>query len=118
MIRFGHIELFVRDPEASRRFYVEVLGFELVAVQETVVWVKAGDAEILLRPTAGDPPPSGREYGQAGSAVVLYTDDLAATRARLAARGLVFRGDDGGDDFPTFTDPDGHWFQLADPSHG
>jgi hypothetical protein len=30
---------------------------------------------------------------------------------------LTFRGDDGGDAFPTFTDPDGHWFQLANPNH-
>ena len=118
MIQFGHVELFVRDPVASQRFYVDVLGFELVAVQGPFVWVKAGAMELLLRPANGDPPASSPAYRQAHAALVLYTDDLEATRTALVERGLVFRGDDGGPDCPTFTDPDGHWFQLADPSHG
>ena len=47
---------------------------------------------------------------------MLFTDDLDAALARLQARGLVVRGDDG-PGCPTFTDPDGNWIQLANPGH-
>jgi hypothetical protein len=45
---------------------------------------------------------------------VFYTDDVDKTAAELRARGLVFRGEDGPGCL-TFTDPDGHWFQLVNP---
>ena len=35
---------------------------------------------------------------------------------RLEEKGLRFRGNDGSHKCPTFTDPDGNWFQLVDPS--
>ena len=45
--------------------------------------------------------------------MVLYTDDLTATSARLAEHGIQIRGDDGPGCL-TFTDPDGHWLQLVE----
>jgi len=114
-MKVGHVELLVRDPLASRRFYEEVLGFRVEAVQaETFVWLDAGGTEILLRPGGGAADAS--SYDRAASALVLYTDDLPAERRRLESRGLEFRGTDGSDDCMTFTDPDGNWFQLVDPS--
>jgi catechol 2,3-dioxygenase-like lactoylglutathione lyase family enzyme len=115
-MRVGHTELFVRDPLASRDFYERVLGFEVEAVQHggKVIWFRMGDRELLLR--AGAPPAASADYQHCGKAIVLFTDDLPATMAALSARGLVFRGDDG-PNCPTFTDPDGHWFQLVDPRH-
>ena len=112
-MRIGHIELFVRDPLASRDFYELVLGFEVVAVQGTNVWVKLGDVEILLRRGSGA---SGEAtYTSAAAGIVLYVDDLPAARAQLESRGLTFDGCDGGEKCPTFRDPDGHWFQLVNP---
>lgn len=114
MIRLGHIEIFVQAPLKSRDFYVDILGFELDAVQgENFVWVKSGEQEILLRRGANTAPAP--DYQHAPAALVLYTDDLPRTRADLEAKGVVFRGDDMGS--PTFADPDGNWFQLADPNH-
>ena len=56
MLKFGHIELFVRDPLNARQFYEEVLGFEVVDVQgDAFVWLKIDAIEILLR--RGTPPP-------------------------------------------------------------
>lgn len=115
-MQIGHTELFVRDPAASRDFYERVLGFEVVAVQHDgrIVWLRLGDAQILLRP--GPAPAAAADYQHAGRAIVLYCDDLDATLRTLAGRGLVLRGDDG-PGCPTFTDPDGHWYQLVDPRH-
>lgn len=112
-LRFGHIELFVRDARASATFYTDILGVELEADQGEFIWVKSGAMSILLRP-GGEGEDAGR-YNRAAAGLVIYASDLPGTMRELQERGLVFRGDDG-PDCPTFTDPDGHWFQLADPT--
>ena len=53
-MKFGHIELFVKDTEASLNFFINVLGFELEADQGDSKWVKIGNIEILLRLQAVD----------------------------------------------------------------
>jgi catechol 2,3-dioxygenase-like lactoylglutathione lyase family enzyme len=115
MMQIGHIELFVAEPLKSMEFYRDVLGCEVVAVQaEKFVWLSRGPIELLLRPGSG-PAPAG-QYNRSATGIVLYTDDLDATRAELTARGLTFQGTDGADVCLTFTDPDGHWFQLVNPN--
>lgn len=116
MIRPGHIELFVADPQAAKAFYTGVLGLEVVAEQHggKVIWLKLGTQEILLRP--GRPPAAGDSYQQARAALVLYSDNLQADLARLQASGLRLAGNDG-PGCHTFCDPDGNWFQLVDPDH-
>ena len=112
----GHTELFVKDPRASRDFYERVLGFTVTDVQHNgaIIWLQLGDRVILLR--VGVRPPTAPNYQRAGQALVFFSDDLAAEMRALESRGLVFNGDDG-PGCPTFTDPDGNWFQLVDPRH-
>ena len=113
-MKLGHTEIFVRDVEAARRFYEEVLGFEVTTVQGgRFVWLNAGGPEVLLRP--GTPPAPADEYARAPTGLVLYTDDFPGTLAALVERGLVVRGTDPADGCAQFTDPDGNWFQLVDP---
>ena len=51
MIRAGHIELFVKDPAASREFYEKVLGATVADVQNgEFVWLALGGLVLLLRP--------------------------------------------------------------------
>ena len=111
-MRIGHIELFVRDPLISRVFYENVVGFELVAVQGSNVWLKLGASEVLLRP--GEPATKTSNYS--GTGVVIYTDDLESSAAAMRLRGLRFAGTDGSPKCLTFQDPDGHWFQLVNPN--
>ena len=115
-MKLGHIELFVQDPEESRQFYEDTLGFEVTSVQAEgrVVWVKLGETEILLRPGPG--APAAAQYQSAAAGLTLYTDDLDATVERLESKGLALAGLDGSDRCLTFQDPDGNWFQLVDPS--
>jgi catechol 2,3-dioxygenase-like lactoylglutathione lyase family enzyme len=114
-MRIGHLELFVSDTDRSKRFYVEMLGFDLVAEQPGgYVWLKVGEAEILLRPRIAE----GRRpmlYGDSGQGIALYVDDLSLRSSELQRRGVVMMGDDQG--CPTFADPDGNWFQLVDTSN-
>ena len=70
VMRLGHIELFVRDPMASLAFYQDVLGFDVVDVQqETFVWLRSGDVVLLLRPGTSDAGTS--EYWQSPVGIVL-----------------------------------------------
>jgi catechol 2,3-dioxygenase-like lactoylglutathione lyase family enzyme len=111
--RFGHLEWFTADPAMAARFYVDALGFTLIAEQgPDFTWIGLGEVEILLR--RGTPPATGDTYASAGTALVLYTDDVAGAVERLSARGVVVRGDDGPAN-PAIRDPDGRWIQLANP---
>jgi catechol 2,3-dioxygenase-like lactoylglutathione lyase family enzyme len=114
-LRLGHVELFVQDPIRSMAFYRDVLGFDVVEVQQQkYVWLKLGDAQVLLRP--GRNPLEVEAYATSAQAIVLYTDDLPHALATLRSRGLEIRGYDGPPCCPTFTDPDGHWIQHVNPA--
>ena len=113
-MKVGHIELFVADPLRSLTFYRDVLGFEVVSIiRNEIAWLKLGDVEVILRPgkNASDPP----NYAKSAVGIVLYCDDVDAKLTELKSRGLEIRGTDGSPRCPTFTDPDGHWFQLVNP---
>lgn len=113
-MRIGHVELFVRDTEKSKKFYADVLGFEIIAEQPGgMVWLKLEEMEVLLRP--GKTHLAGSSYAEAPIAFALYVKDLGKAMAVLGRRGLEFTGDDG-EGCPTFRDPDGHWFQICNPS--
>jgi catechol 2,3-dioxygenase-like lactoylglutathione lyase family enzyme len=114
-MKFGHIELLVRDPHASTQFYCEVLGFEVEAVQgESFIWLKKGAVEVLLRP--GKNHPLAARYEDAPVGFVLYTPNLAESLAHLEAAGVVIKGTVDSENCFTFTDPDGNWFQLVNPN--
>ena len=111
MIKLGHLELFVKDPLASQHFYCDILGFELVTVQaDSFVWVQNEHLEILLRPGAPHQAPN---YQHANMGLILYTDNVSVTSSLLQKSGVQIRGSDGDPNCLTFTDPDGHWFQLV-----
>ena len=115
MIKFGHIELFVAKPAGSAEFYERVLGFEeTIRINENLIWMQLGALEILLRQgTVSDPA---ARYEESANGIVLYTENISATKAELEARGLKFRGTVDSNKCWTFTDPDGNWFQLVNPN--
>jgi catechol 2,3-dioxygenase-like lactoylglutathione lyase family enzyme len=113
-LKFGHTEIFVKEPLKSMDFYINVLGFELVEVQHNkVVWLKHGEHLILLRPGANKLNSS--TYQLANIAMVIYTDDLPFTVNDFLKKGVEFIGDDGPNCY-TFKDPDGNWIQLVNPA--
>lgn len=113
-MQFGHLELFVSNVAKSKQFYQEVLGFEITAAQsENLVWLQNGSIEILLR--QGQPAQLSQKYEHAPSGIVLYTTNLAETKALLESRQLEFKGTVDSEKCLTFTDPDGNWFQLVNP---
>lgn len=113
-MRFGHTEIFVSDPIRSMHLYVSVLGFELVENQgNQYIWLVNNGSLFLLRPHRD--ADTGATYQQTPSAIVLYSSDIEADRARLEAGGIFIQGYDGTPECLTFMDFDGNWFQLANP---
>jgi len=107
-MRVGHSELPVSDPMRSMKFYTEILGFKLDTNQgNRFIWLTSGGLTILLRPGK----PVAREFDAAQN-ICLYVADERKAAGELASRGVVVER------FETchhFRDPDGHWFQLANP---
>jgi catechol 2,3-dioxygenase-like lactoylglutathione lyase family enzyme len=113
-LKFGHIEIFSSDPERSKQFYCDVLGFELEVIQNgLLIWLKKGDLEILIRP--GRPTQPASRYEDSPTGFVLYASNVQETLNELVERGLQVKGIVDSDKCYTFTDPDGNWFQLVDP---
>lgn len=113
-VRVGHIELFVTDVANSLTFYRDVIGFTAAADQSPgLAWLEKSGLEILLR--SGGQAAQIMHYQDAPAGIVLYTEDLQAAARQLISLGLTFRGTVDTEKCLTFTDPDGHWFQLVNP---
>ena len=114
-IKTGHIEIFVNEPQIAKDFYVNKLGCELVSEQSEgkIIWVKSGDMLILFRPGKGKE--TADSYNKTNVALVLYTDNLDNAIEHLKKKGVMFKGNDGSEKCPTFSDPFGNWIQLVNP---
>ncbi len=114
-MNLGHIEIFVKDPLESKEFYEDVLGFTIKDIQkDKYVWLKKGQAEVLLRPRKNHLEI--KNYQSTNIGLVLYTGDLEKAVEDLTSKGLKFKGTDISEKCLTFTDPDGNWFQLVNPN--
>ncbi len=95
MIRALHTLIYSDDPEATRAFLRDVLGWPSVADPDTVPpWpiFRTGPAEMGIHPAAGSY--EGEPYRHPlGHSVSLMCDDIAATRAELESRGATFTGE-------------------------
>jgi catechol 2,3-dioxygenase len=91
-LRMGHMHLHVGDLDAARAFYVDVIGFEVMASMPSALFLAAGGYHHHLgantwRGEGVGPAPAGT-VGLREWTLVLEPDALAALRARLAAAGL------------------------------
>jgi predicted enzyme related to lactoylglutathione lyase len=103
----------VEDKERAKRFWTEILGFELTKDapygQERWLEVRTPDKAVTVvldsrtgpRPTAPDP-------NLPTSNVAFYTDDVQQAHNELAARGVRFP-------VPPVQQPFGWWSIFEDP---
>ena len=117
----GHIVLYVRDLEVSRRFYRDVLGWnEIVAMEHQMAMFSSGRThhELLLIEVGPDaaPIPTGRRVGMYHFGLKVGTTD---DELREALRALVDAGanvigtaDHGVTHSLYITDPDGNEIEL------
>jgi catechol 2,3-dioxygenase-like lactoylglutathione lyase family enzyme len=112
-----HVVLRVRDQEASRRFYMDVLGCTLDHVNEPIrlVHLRFGDALIDLLPRTGEEPGEGMDH----FCLSIQCDDLAAVADAFRRQGIALDGDIrdrrgafGRGPSLYLTDPDGYRIEL------
>jgi serine phosphatase RsbU (regulator of sigma subunit) len=121
-LRLSHITIFVRDQDRSIRFYVDQLGFSLVADHR----FEGGGRWAAVTPPDGTaiialvtPRPQDEEYKLIGQArqVVFITEDIEAKFREWSGQGVRFdhspRPPMWGGMFTTFEDVDGNRFALV-----
>jgi catechol 2,3-dioxygenase-like lactoylglutathione lyase family enzyme len=99
-----------QDAERSRKFYVETLGLRPDERAKYEFW--AGDTCFGI----WEPARFGGEFRPQPNGIALFhVVDVAAARAELEAKGVVFEGetfDTGVCNMATFADPDGNQLVL------
>src|SRR5208337_3983774 len=95
ILRIHCVKVFVRDQEQSLRFYLDQLGFHLVA--DTLL--QSGERWLAVAPPDGDtvlaliaPPPDSKQFELIGrpTDVVFVTDDVIARYREWSRRGVKF----------------------------
>ncbi len=86
----GHVVLFVRDQAASQKFYMDLLGCTLDAINEkaAIVHLRFGEQQIDLVPGNG-PADEATRQGIDHVCLSIRCADLAALAASLRAQGVV-----------------------------
>ncbi|GGK76689.1 VOC family protein [Mangrovihabitans endophyticus] len=114
MITINTVALYVTDQERSRRFYVDVLGFEVRADSDMGGMGRWLEVAPPGSPTAfvlADAAGFDRKDRVGSSAdITLRSDDVHALHRDLTARGVTVTEPEKQDwgTFLTVTDPDGH----------
>jgi catechol 2,3-dioxygenase len=121
--KLGHVGIFVKDIEKSKKFYTEILGFKVSDVNEKgIVFLRCGtdhhDTVLIPLPKEKQEPVSqNREEIQQISYEVDRVEDLREALRLLKEKGVTIvsglqqRGP-GNDKTIDFLDPDGNNIQL------
>ncbi|MEI9993206.1 MAG: VOC family protein [Rhizomicrobium sp.] len=107
-MKLARIILFTGKMDAMSAFYEEVLGLKRVTDEKGWREFAAGPIRIALHSGPASP-------GRKGPKIVFYAKDVAATRAKLVARGATFGKVHVGEGFSLCDgkDPDGNPVQLS-----
>jgi len=121
-LRIFFSTVFVRDHDRSLQFYLDQLGFSLVADNR----FEGGGRWVAVAPPDGSailalvvPDPGSEEYDLIGRArqIVFITEDVNAKYEEWRKRGVRFHHPPQtpiwGGMFTGFEDPDGNWFGLV-----
>jgi serine phosphatase RsbU (regulator of sigma subunit)/predicted enzyme related to lactoylglutathione lyase len=115
------IVVFVRNLEVSKRFYLDLLGFELITEQVLptgVRWIEVAPPDGSANLALVEPKPDRPEYKLIGGYrwVLFMTEDVQATYKEWSERGVRFHfapeTPGWGGTFARFEDPDGNAFGL------
>ena len=114
---FAELPLQARDRPALERFYLEVLGLELLSREPDRTWLRVGDRARLGIWTRGT-----KEFGDRGGAHVHFAFSVGPSaldrlHARLRAHDVDVDGPtehSGGDRSLYFTDPEGNVVEAWD----
>ena len=125
-ITLASVTYLVRDYDEAIHWFVTKLGFTLVedtALADSKRWVKVaagqGNTHLLLAKAEGAEQMAAVGMAAGGRvAYFLYTDDFAATHARMLAAGIAFRESPRHEPYGTvavFEDLYGNGWDLIEP---
>jgi serine phosphatase RsbU (regulator of sigma subunit)/predicted enzyme related to lactoylglutathione lyase len=114
------VTLFVKDQDRSLRFFVDGLGFSLLADHRMPGgrWVAVAPPDGTAKLALVTPEPDSQEFRLIGQArqIVFLTQDVRAKYQQWLERGVPFRhppqAPEWGGVFTIFEDPDGNTFVL------
>jgi catechol 2,3-dioxygenase-like lactoylglutathione lyase family enzyme len=92
MITSVHAMIYSDDPEATRAFLRDVLGWSYVDAGDGWLIFRSGPSEIGVHPTGGEWEGQSFSYPRRHS-ISLMCDDVQATMADLRAKGAEFSGE-------------------------
>jgi catechol 2,3-dioxygenase-like lactoylglutathione lyase family enzyme len=105
------VSFLTQDIARAKRFYSEVLAFEIETEGENDMEFRAGQVSLdIFNPTS-----IGQPFAPSPGGVALRVPDVAAARAELEAKGVEFDGetvDTGVCHMAFFRDPDGNALML------
>jgi catechol 2,3-dioxygenase-like lactoylglutathione lyase family enzyme len=108
VIGLASLSLYVRDLDASKRFYSEILGLPLIQDESWGVELRAGSVGVFLHPRDGG--------DDQHVELVLDVEDLATAFAELHEAGAAIVEEptdrEWGDRDGAITDPDGNTIYL------
>jgi len=85
-----HVSINVRDVEAARAFYVDLLGLEVLPTRPDFpfagYWLRSGNTELHLLEVADFDPPKGQHFA-------FRVSDLEGVLAEFKERGPALSGD-------------------------
>jgi len=116
--RVGHVVLFARDPDASARWYGDILGTEVMATYEpaSAVFLSLGrrDHDIALFKAPEDRALGHHDLEHVAFEIDGDLEDFKRFHARLVEAGVTIKGvvDHGISYGIYFLDPDGHQLEV------
>jgi catechol 2,3-dioxygenase-like lactoylglutathione lyase family enzyme len=109
--RIDFVSFLTQDIPRAKRFYAETLGLEIETEGEHDMEFRAGQVTLDIF----DPSSQGQPFAASPAGMALRVPDVAAARAELEAKGVVFDGetiDTGVCLMAFFKDPDGNALML------
>ncbi len=118
MITGYHSLIYSSDPEATRSFLGDVLGWKHIDAGGGWLIFKTPPSEVGVHPTSDID--DGNDATLPQHQLTLMCDDLAATIAELAAKGIATEGEPQDQGFGitvTISVPGAGWMMLYEPRH-
>jgi methylmalonyl-CoA/ethylmalonyl-CoA epimerase len=84
LARIGQIAVNVKDLDRAVGFYRDVLGLRFLFQAPRLAFFECGGVRLMLS------PPEKPEYDHPGSILYYQVDDIRASHAELAAKGMSF----------------------------
>ena len=112
-LKVSHIWLYVKDIQASIRFYRDTLSLEVVETFPDGALLNAGGIFIGIHREEED-----RKSQPGGTSIILHTRDIEKSFDMLRQRGVEFPRKIGSEPYgriATFKDPDGYLLELWQP---